>query len=252
MKIAIPTYKDDIAPCFEAACFFLIAADEAGEPLSAEIVQCSEAGGIGRVRFIRDNDVKTLICNGIKSHYRGMLQAAGIVVISNIDYPAHEALDLYLNGKFGYRPEKILPSDYACGILLDDLVCWTKDLFESYGYEIRCGSGAGPFPIDMIAEIACPVCLNPIRVAICCGAHMYRPDREIREFYHVAGSDYHARIYVHPENSEMKDCCHEFGIELLDPYTDPSASSDKFMSGIPLLQRVIEGHEKAAKVKQRE
>jgi predicted Fe-Mo cluster-binding NifX family protein len=250
MKIAIPTYKDDIAPCFEAACYFLIVATDGRRETSAKIVQCSDSGGIGRVRFLRDNDITTLICNGIKGHFRGMLQAAGVAVISNIGYPAREALDLYMNGKFGDRPEKILPSDYACGILLEDLICWTKDLFESSGYTIKCGTDTGPFPIDLIAEIPCPVCLNPIRVAICCGAHMYRPDKEIREFYHAAGSNYHVRVYVHPENSEMKSCCHEFGIELLDPYTDPSASSKSFASGLPLLQGVIEGHEKAAKVKQ--
>jgi len=249
LKVAVPLYNDDIAPCFEAASYFIIATTANGREVLAEVVQCHETEEIGRVRFIRDNGIRILICNGIKGNYRGMLQAAGVVVISNIDYPAREALALYLNGKFGDRPEKIIPSDYACGILLDDLVCWTKDLFENCGYQIKCGADAGPFPIDLTAEIACPVCHNPIRVAICCGAHMYRPDMEIREFYQVAGSNYHARVYVHPESSEMSACCHEFGIELLDPEIDPITGRDLFASGIPLLQNVIRGHEKAAGAK---
>lgn len=251
MKVAIPLYGDDIAPCFEAASNFIIATVNDSSEVSVTIAQCHEAEGVGRIRFIRDNGVGTLICNGIKDFYRGMLQADGVVVISNLGYPAREALNLYINGKFGDRPGKIIPSDYACGILLDDLLCWTKDIFENSGYQVKCGGDAGPFPIDLTAEIACPACHNPIRVAICCGAHMYRPDKEIQEFYHVAGSDYHARIYVHPESSEMSTCCHEFGIELLDPYTDPITNRKLFASGIPLLQNVIRGHEKAAGSKQR-
>jgi len=246
LKVAIPVYNDDIAPCFEAASYFLIAEVENGGEITVGIVPCLEAEGIGRVRFVRENEIETLLCSGIKDFYRGMLQAAGIKVISNIGYPAREALDLYINGKFGDRPEKIIPSDYACGILLDDLICWAKDFFESYGYKIKCGAGAGPFPIDLTAEIACPVCSHPVRVAVCCGAHMYRPDQEVREFYRAAGSDYHARVYVHPHNPEMHDCCQEFGIELIDPYIDPSQFRMIFASGIPPLQRIVEGHEQAA------
>ena len=243
MIVAIPQYNDEIAPCFEAARVFLISTLADGQVVESRLQECTGGADLDRVSLIRKSNVNTLICNGIKGYYRGMLQAAGVIVISDITCPVGEALEQYVAGKLLPHLEKITPSDYGCGIALDDLICWTRDLLESNGYEVTCPGSSASFPIDLEARIACPVCGRKMRVAVCCGVHMYRPDREIQQFHLACGSNYHARLYVHRATPEMVEICGEYGIDILDPDVD-QADIDADQGGIiPLLKRSFAKYE---------
>jgi len=249
LNIAIAKSHEKIAPCFETAGHFQISVFDNGKEISSMTIHCSTGcEGFGRIRVLREYKIDTLICKGIKEFYLDMLEASGLTVISHVTLPAEEALKQYLAGTL--KPEKRQNeiTSGLCKIPHEDLVCWTKELFESHGYIVSRVTDQYHFPIDLVAEILCPVCFKPLRVAICCGAHIYRTNKEIREFHHKSQTKYHAHVYVHPSSPEVQQRCQEYGIELIDPNAE-YLNVDQLPSGkIPILQGPVFNHERASKV----
>ena len=244
--VALPTFSDGIAPCFEVARLFVLARIENGIIASKKIIECGGCEGFGRVQLLKQKLVDVLICNGIKGFYRDILQAGGIAVISDISADADAALRKFISGQLSPEAEIEETDGEAVDIPLDDLVCWTKELFAAHGYRVFSGQDRAQFPVDLVAEIDCPVCRKPIRVAICCGAHLYRADREIQMLHLVTVSDYHACVYVSMPRLNIRKYCREYGVELIDP-DSPVACEDKNVAGkIPLLKSVVRGHEAAS------
>lgn len=246
MIVAIPKFNDVVAPCFEAARYFFLATTEARAITRSAIVACSGCEGFGRIQLLRDRKVEVLICNGINAFYRDVLQSMGMQVVANVSAPVKEALDDWIAGRLlpdhGDRPE-IKPEE---SIPLDDLVCWTRELFASHGYRVKPGEDTASFPVDLVAEITCPVCDRTVRIAICCGSHMYRTDREIRELYQSARLGFDARVYVHPSSDTVERCCRQFEIELIDPNARFASRDHRVPGRIPILRNAIPGHERAS------
>ena len=245
MIIAVPKYGIMIAPCFETASNFLIAVAEEGKIILSRQAACTGCIGFGRVNLLKDNNVNILICSGIKTFYQNLLTAADIQVISQVNINAEKAIELYLAGSLTAR----IPYDDEATqplIPLDDLICWSKDIFSINGYRIIEDPASIPFPVDFLAEFECPVCHKSIMIAVCCGAHAYKADYEIREFEHVSRSPkFHGRIYVHPGTEAIKNRCAELSIELLDPFDESLEGRRPGPKTIPLLKTPIIGHEKA-------
>jgi predicted Fe-Mo cluster-binding NifX family protein len=244
--VAIPVFDDAIAPCFEAASRFIVYHVQADRIESEKVEQADGCDGFGRVHLLRKVKADVLICSGIKAFYRDMLTSTGMRVIAGISEPYRQALSRFLSGNL----QDVSTAHPSCpaghDIPLRDLICWTKDLFKSHGYKVTIAMNTSPFPIDLIAEINCPRCGKPVRVAICCGAHSYRADQEIREFNLVTGGDYHARVYVHPRNRYAEDYCRQYNIELIDPDRDFYQPSDTPPDRLPVIKQVVTGHELAS------
>lgn len=245
MIVAIPKFNDQIAPCFEVANTFLIAEINDDFVISKNLHNCEGCEGFGRLRFLNEKKVKVLICNGIKGFYKDILINSNITVIDKITLPIDKALADYCNDKL--KPQENQPEIYNIdmAIPLDDIICWAKDLFESNGYEIMQGEDIAPFPIDLVAEMKCPVCGKPVRVAICCGAHSYRVDRELSEFHRVSSANFNGKVYIHPAKPEITKLCAEYEIELIDPFTEICEVQSLKSNAIPLFKRPVSGHEKA-------
>jgi len=244
--LAIPKFGQVVAPCFEVASEFLFVVIESGRKTGVSYERCGECEGIGRVRFVQDHHGDILICNGIKAFYKDLLVDSGIGVISGVALEIEPAIAGFINGDLKPDTESADFIETSEPMPLADMVCWARDLFKTSGYEVHKGENRAPFPIDLIAEMKCPVCHRPIRVAICCGAHTYRVDQELREFRRVSANDYHARIYVYPDIGQpgapdLKKRCEEFGIELLDPLTESVEETAK--RKIPIIKGSILDHE---------
>lgn len=242
--LALPKFNEVIAPCFEVTSTFVFITIENGQKTAVTIEHCEDCEGIGRVRFIQSRDADVLICNGIKSFYKDMLISSGVKVISGIGLNIEQAIAEFLAGILDYNASASNFINVAEQMPLTDLICWTKDLFKTHGYDVHKGENRAPFPIDLVAEMKCPVCLRPIRIAICCGAHSYRPDQELLEFRRASANDYHAQVYIHPSSPELKRRCDEFGIELLDPLEDLREQKSRHKRKIPILTGAVLGHEK--------
>ena len=243
--VAIPRFQEIVAPCFEVAKYFVVTRFADDGRISRETIQCSGCEGFGRVALLRDNRVDVLICGGIKGFYRDMLTTAGVKVIANAGGTVDEILAAYSKGEFGAAGgEKPVCAEHS--IPREDLLCWAKELFTSHGYTVFPGEEKASFPIDLVAEIKCPVCQKPMRVAVCCGAQTYRCDQEIIELHNAARIDFHSRVYVHPATDQIREYCREFNIELIDPNAKYAASDHPVSDRIPILQGPVTGHEAAS------
>ncbi len=245
MTVAIPRFNDLVAPRFEVARYFVIARIDAAGKIERETVQCSGCVGLGRVQLLIDQRVDALICGGIRRVYRDLLSSRGIDVIDHAVGTVDTALDAYLRNDLQKEEESVSCLDQGPRIPLEDLICWTKELFTEHGYAVHDAADRALFPVDLVAEIKCPVCNKPLRIAICCGAHAYRCDQEIQQLHQVAGPDFHARVYVHPTTAQAQRCCLDYDIELLDPNRRFTACERPGSHRLPILQNAIPGHERA-------
>ena len=82
-------------------------------------------------------------------------------------------------------------------------------------------------------------------MAICCGAQIYRVDQEIQEFHHIAKTRYNARVYVYLTNPQVAKSCDDYGINFISPEMNHLYYREENKLRVPILQKPIEGHEKA-------
>ncbi len=246
MNVAIPEFESSVAPCFEAATNFLLVNAAEGGWKQTSTVRCSEEGGYRRVRLVLFHNVELLICNGINASHKDTLTAAGVSVIDKVNSSIQDALDDLAKGSLQITDLPSPPTGSACRYSHEQLVAWAHELFCGGGYQVLPGPGEDSFLIDLIAEIDCPVCERRVRIAICCGAHTYRSQQEIREFHHATPSGYNARVYVCPAEEQIVECCHEYGIEVIDPGAAQSLDSGQSEGKLPILKSVVAGHEKAS------
>ena len=244
-KVAIPILGNDVAPCFEVARHFAMVEIEDGHQIFRTVLICGGCEGYGRVRFLIDNDIKVLICNGIKLFYRDLLKISGLKVIGDVADSVENALAAYISGDLDEREFRDESIDLLTEIPHEDLVCWARELFESNGYSVLPRPDYVPFPIDLVAVTSCPLCRKSIKVGICCGAHTYRLIDEIMEFHHIAPSEFHVKVYVYPSSPEVCEICSEYGIELIDPNSEDDFLFKPPAGKIPVLRNPVSGHEKA-------
>jgi predicted Fe-Mo cluster-binding NifX family protein len=244
-KIAIPILDDSVAPCFEVARLFMIAEIAGDQVISSTLKECAGCEGYGRVRFLFEHNIDILICSGIKAFYNDTLSTSGLKIMSGVSGNASDILNSFAAG---IQIANTVNNDAAgtvCEIPHDDLVCWTRDLFESNGYRISPKTDSYPPFVDLIAELTCPVCQKAIRIAVCCGARTYDPDQEIREFHYLPLSDFQARVFVFPASAHIEKTCREYGVELINPDSREYSRDRAGQFRIPLLKNPIPGHEKA-------
>jgi predicted Fe-Mo cluster-binding NifX family protein len=246
MLVAIPKMKDAVAPCFEVTRSFVLARIENGEVISQRILECTGCEGFGRIQTLRDARAQVLVCNGIKAFYRDLLEALGIRVYARVSAGIDQAIAMYARSDI---PGDENAENYMVRsrpLPLEDLICWTRELFSSHGYRVQDGEDLAPFPVDLVAQIECPLCHKPVRIAICCGVHSFRSSEDIRKFHQVTSTDYNTRVFVHPEEPRVKKLCDEYDIELLDPGEKFACRDYPVSDRLPVLQKPVAGHEKAS------
>lgn len=244
-KVAVPILDESVAPCFEVARLFMICEIGDNREVTAKVEKCTGCEGFGRVRLLQENRANILICNGIKSFYRDLLIASGIKVISNINLSASEALKRYGANELQFDKSDYVASQFEFKIPHADLVCWARDLFGSHGYKITALDSHPSGLVDFVAEIECPICSKPVRIAVCCGAHSYSHAHELRHFHYSTSSNYHARVYISSATDELAQTCREYDIELIDPESEGVLPGNDLTGRFPILRNPIEGHEKA-------
>ena len=246
--IAVPRFGAEIAPCFEAAVCFETYIVRKGRAVHTDSLTCGSESPVERVRLLREAGVHALICDGIQTFYRDMLKSEGIEVIDHVSGNIKEAAashisDLSARGK---ALEEKRGNNTDATPPLPELIDWARGYFSDNGYEVVEGNQFASFPVDLVAAVNCPLCGMPVKVAICCGGHTYLAEKEIREFYHVSGENFEAKVYVHTFSPGVEKICAEFGIELLDPAQKESeANRLGARKSFPALSKPIKGHERA-------
>lgn len=245
IRVAVSCFGEEVAPCFDTARrfrFWKIVRRMAREYRELTV---EEPGGIERVRLLRRVQADILICNGIDESYRRILETEGCVVIDGVLGSATDALFGFLAGQIQPRRHEDALHPQSIQYHTADLVEWTKELFSSLGWEVKSVLQNHWYPVDLWAVRICPICGRPVRVAVCCGAHAYRVDEEIRELKRATASGCDAGVYVHHAIPGVFEICRELNIELLDPEDFGGSWDEKRSSGLmPPLRGPIAGHER--------
>lgn len=246
MNVAIPQLGDAVAPRFEVATSFLLVEVAGNDWQRISTVKCSESGGYRRVRLLLFHGVDLLVCSGIIAQHRDTLVAAGINVIADVNSTVDEALDNLVSGSLKAAEAPSAATRLTCALSHEQLVTWTREIFAAAGYEVLPCPGEDCFLVDVVAEIECPVCRRRVSVAVCCCAHTYSSQQEIREFHNATATGFDARVYVCPAEDQIVDRCREYGIEVIDPKYDRQELIRREPARLPVLKSVVVGHERAS------
>ncbi|HEB84169.1 MAG TPA: hypothetical protein ENI92_04120 [Bacteroidetes bacterium] len=217
LRIAVPCFGEEVAPVFGSTRRFRVWVFEGGEVRDYRELAVEGADPLHRYRLVKELDTDVVICNGIEEHCREMLRAVGVEVVPGVVGTATDALFGYLAGRIRPPDLEHSPAPGEIHPHAADTVEWTRELFIENGWRVRRVREEEFYPVDLTAERTCPVCGRTVRVAVCCGAHAYRVDEEIRQFQRITAGHYQARVYVHQPLPSVVRRCRDFGIELLDP-----------------------------------
>ncbi len=245
MKIAIPYFKGEVAPCFDVASHFFIYQTEENGGYNKHPLKIDNVSGIENVRRLRNEKIDVLICGGINDKFKYMLETTGVQVISRITGWTDSAFKAFLKGEISGPNEEPIYQSMDSDPSLADLINRSIQLFSASGYRIYSGEQYASFPVDFVAEIDCPICGKPVKAAICCGKHIYRIDEEIREFHLNTGENFNVRIYIQTHSPAVEKSCQQFGIQLIDPAKVQIGKQyqDK-IAAIPLIRSPVKGHNK--------
>lgn len=249
MKIAIPMFEDEIAPCFGAAKHFSVNEILDKKVVSTEYLEIDESSALAKVKLMQSESVELIICSGIKKTIKEMLEDLSIIVIDGIIGHISDALQSFIHLNNITKNFKYQPSSERRSTSLPEMKSNIADFFRKNRFEVYNGEQFAPFPVDLIAFTQCPVCKQKISTAICCGAHTFLPEKEISEFYFAAFRNFDALIYVHENTPDVKRICSKYNIELLDPFLDRQHIDEKEKDGkyIPIIKMPVKDHEKAFK-----
>ena len=122
MKVAIPRFEEQVAPCYEYSATIAIFTVEEHAVVNQVDFRLESRDVFDRLRLLRDQQVDVLICGGVQNVFEDMLKANGIHVISWVSGPVEMLLDRYLRGELEAWARKVqggscpvLPPDVAEG-----------------------------------------------------------------------------------------------------------------------------------------
>lgn len=205
----------------------------------------SDKDPFSRIRMLMEEKADVLICSGIQSSYKSLLEAENCKVLNGVNGPAVDALFGYMSGRLVTPNSQELPTGKSClgQSITADLTEWTRDLFQGLGWEIEASIDNSNYPVVLVGKRLCPLCGKPVMTAISCGAHAFRVDKEIREFHSVTAGIYNARVYVHQAREDIQKTCDDYNIELLDPLAFKSAQDPlSETGGMPPLKKSVTNH----------
>jgi predicted Fe-Mo cluster-binding NifX family protein len=99
MKIAIPRFGEQVAPCFEYSATIAIFTVERRRVVDQIDFSLQSREALDRVRLLRDQGVDTLICGGVHTFFENMLVEHGIRVISWVSGNVDDLLRQYLHSQ---------------------------------------------------------------------------------------------------------------------------------------------------------
>jgi predicted Fe-Mo cluster-binding NifX family protein len=99
VKLAIPRFGEEVAPCFEYSATIAIFTVKRRRVVDQTDFSLQSREALDRVRLLRDQSVDALICGGVQAFFEDMLVDHGITVISWVSGNVDELLRRYLHGQ---------------------------------------------------------------------------------------------------------------------------------------------------------
>ena len=98
MKVAIPRFGEEVAPCFEYSATIAIFTIEKNQVVEQTDFTLRSQQSLDRLRLLRDQSVDVLICGGIQDRFEELVNAKGIRTISWVSGDVKDLLDQYIAG----------------------------------------------------------------------------------------------------------------------------------------------------------
>lgn len=102
MKIAVPYENGEVFPHFGHAAEFKIYTAEDFKPIESEIVKIEDASHEAVAGYLKKRGVDLLICDGIGDGAREAVEAAHILLCSNVSGKADEVVQQFLDGSLDF------------------------------------------------------------------------------------------------------------------------------------------------------
>jgi len=109
VKVAIPHFREEVAPCFEYSANIAIFTLRGGKVVEQTDFSLQSSEAFDRIRLLRDQRVGTLICGGVQASFEDMLRASNIDVISWVSGNIYDLLEFFARGRLA--PGNVLPED---------------------------------------------------------------------------------------------------------------------------------------------
>ena len=119
MKVAIPRFEEQVAPCYEYSATIAIFTVEENAVVNQVDFRLESRDVFDRLRLLRDQHVDMLICGGVQNVFEDMLKANGIHVISWVSGPVEMLLDRYLRGELEDWAKQVRGG--SCPVLPSDI-----------------------------------------------------------------------------------------------------------------------------------
>jgi predicted Fe-Mo cluster-binding NifX family protein len=218
MKIlTIPTFKNEVAPSFDYASLFNLFKLGHQKIIRHDSLHFDEENSQARVHHLQGLKTEIVICNGIRSHSVRLLQYHQIQVITGLSGEIEIAIQRFLKGEFEDINIDINQIALQKQQEVGNFVDWSKTIFKQMGYSVSLPKASETFfPIDFIGAKVCPVCEKPIKVAVCCGNHLYKKEVELKEFVSRTGENFDVKVYVHPAFPAIEKLCKKHHVQLVD------------------------------------
>jgi len=107
MKVAIPRFEEQVAPCYEYSATIAIFTIEGKTVVNQVDFKLESRDVFDRLRLLRDQQVDVLICGGVQNVFEDMLKANGIHVISWVSGSVDLLLKRYLHGELVGREKNV-------------------------------------------------------------------------------------------------------------------------------------------------
>jgi predicted Fe-Mo cluster-binding NifX family protein len=216
MKLAIPTYKNEVAPSFDfSKCFTLFDIDKKSVIKKIEL-QLPEQSPLSRVQELKKHQVDIIICNAIRSYTERLLHLNQVRYISRITGTVNQVIRDFLQEKLQEKEQDLDQKALVKKSDIHVLIDLGKQYFQNCGFTLSSPDTNSKTFIDFIGEKRRKE-KRKTQIAVCCGAHIYKVEEEIREFAREIGDRFDIAYYIHPGCPGIKQICDQYKVVMLDP-----------------------------------
>ncbi len=99
MKVAMPRFGEEIAPCFEYSATVAIFTIRRRRVVDQIDFRLQSREALDRVRLLRDQQVDVLICGGLQDAVEKLVRARGIRVISWVSGRVEDLLEQFISDR---------------------------------------------------------------------------------------------------------------------------------------------------------
>jgi hypothetical protein len=175
-----------------------------------------EQSPLSRVEELKKYQVNLVICNAVRSYTERLLFLNQIRYISGISGTIDHVISEFLQKKLIEKEPDLNQKALVKKSDIKVLINLGREYFFRSGFLLSKPDTNSKTFIDFMGEKETED-HNITRIAVCCGAHLYKVEEEIREFAREVDERFDKAYYIHSGCPGIKQICDQNKVILLDP-----------------------------------